>query len=852
METKEAMEKSSKSILGPLQSDLLGQGLIETALRHKWLILSTSICFLMLAGLYLLKATPIFRSTARLYVEQSGPKIISDYEGVMTKSKNYLNTQCELIKSTPIVAAVANDDHARNFQTFKDVDNIVGYLKKNLDVTVGRKDDIMAISFDSPHSEEAANIVNSVVDSYVSYHTSRKRSTVSEVLRILQKEKVKRDKELSEKFQQMLDFTRNNGVVAFNETGGNVALQRLAKLSEALTEAQLTTINARADYETAKILADEPDRLRQFMLADADSARGFMPEAEQTQLNSQLKQLQLQLKDARYNFTEEHPLVKEIRGKIEDIRQRLSEYNDRCAETYIDVMEQRLATAKQRENELKLSFQKQHKVAQDLGVTAAEYSILQADLKRTERLCEILDNRIKELNVTEDAGALNICVLEVARPSPYPAKPQKARAMGVALLLGLIAGMGLAICRDWMDYTLRSSDEIAAILAEPILGVIPSMGEEQVLVAQSQKLWRKIRSLTVEALKMINVDLQSFVRTKAGSSSGESDATKRITFGSKIRKTGRDFREIWGQFSSVLREFLFFVKKGHTPSRSYTRRRTGQETAEEAEAFRKSVNTKGQTVLIEPWSVAAEAFRTVRTSVFFNVPKDKAKTIVITSPAPGDGKSTLVSNLGIAMAQAGQRTIIIDADFRKPMQHNIFRVNEERGLSHVFAGQIALNEAIRKGPVEGLDVLICGQEVQNPSEILNSDAFFEALTQLRKQYDRIIIDSPPVGAVADGQILGAICDVVLLVIKAEKSTKRLSLQAKTSLANVGANLLGIVVNDVPRRSGRYGYYSGYKYKGYYGYYGRRPAGERQKTESAEAPVTSKNQDDEQAKEKLMI
>jgi Mrp family chromosome partitioning ATPase len=112
-----------------------------------------------------------------------------------------------------------------------------------------------------------------------------------------------------------------------------------------------------------------------------------------------------------------------------------------------------------------------------------------------------------------------------------------------------------------------------------------------------------------------------------------------------------------------------------------------------------------------------------------------------------------------------------------------------------------------------------------------------------------------VGAVADSQILGAICDVVLLVIKAEKSTKRLSLQAKASLNNVGANLLGIVVNDVPRRSGRYGYYSGYKYRGYYGYYrgyyGRREAREKHKSESA-AVTTSKKHDSEEVKEKLTV
>ena len=137
-----------------------------------------------------MKATPIYTSTARLYVEQSGPKIITEYEGVMTGSKNYLYTQSELIKSTPIVAGVVDDAQIRGFKTFTGVDNPVGYIKKNLNVTVGKKDDIIAVSFDCPYPAEAAQIVNAVVESYVRYHSTRKRSTVAEVLKILQKEKI--------------------------------------------------------------------------------------------------------------------------------------------------------------------------------------------------------------------------------------------------------------------------------------------------------------------------------------------------------------------------------------------------------------------------------------------------------------------------------------------------------------------------------------------------------------------------------------------------------------------------------------------------------------------------------------
>lgn len=118
--------------------------------------------------------------------------------------------------------------------------------------------------------------------------------------------------------------------------------------------------------------------------------------------------------------------------------------------------------------------------------------------------------------------------------------------------------------------------------------------------------------------------------------------------------------------------------------------------------------------------------------------------------------------------------------------------------------------------------MTCGPEVPNPSEILNSDTFVQTINeQLLPRYDRIIVDSPPVGLVADSQILAAICDVTLLVLRAEKSRRKSSRHACSALQSVGAQLPGIIVNDVPRRRGRYGYYSryGYRYRSGYGHYG---------------------------------
>ncbi len=248
--------------------------------------------------------------------------------------------------------------------------------------------------------------------------------------------------------------------------------------------------------------------------------------------------------------------------------------------------------------------------------------------------------------------------------------------------------------------------------------------------------------------------------------------------------------------------------------------------------------SRGQKVHLESMSDVAEAFRTLRTVVYFSVPDNKAKTILLTSPHQGEGKSTTASGLAIAMAKAGRRTLMIDGDLRKPTLHRIFELNDQVGLSSVMAGRETLEKAIQRTAVEGLDVLPCGPIPANPSEILNSKAFAEVLQKLASRYDHIVIDSPPVLPVTDARILGATCDVTLLVLRANKSTRRMSEYAAEAMLGVGARVLGVVVNDVPR-SKRSGYNGGYGY-GNYGY-GKR------NYEIASAPSTSHQQADSSQK-----
>lgn len=227
---------------------------------------------------------------------------------------------------------------------------------------------------------------------------------------------------------------------------------------------------------------------------------------------------------------------------------------------------------------------------------------------------------------------------------------------------------------------------------------------------------------------------------------------------------------------------------------------------------RRTAVARAMAVHLDPRSEVAEAYRTIRTAVYFTGQGagNRAKTLLVTSPEPGDGKTTSASNLAIAIAQTGRNILLLDADFRKPTQHKNLDVKDSVGLSSVLAGIETLDRAIQRTGVEGLDILPCGPIPENPSEILNSQEFGELIDRLALKYDHILFDSPPCNLVTDARILGAVCDASILVLRAEKSTRKAAEHARNALLSVGANVLGVIVNDVPRGKG-YEVYGGTYY-----------------------------------------
>jgi capsular exopolysaccharide synthesis family protein len=228
-------------------------------------------------------------------------------------------------------------------------------------------------------------------------------------------------------------------------------------------------------------------------------------------------------------------------------------------------------------------------------------------------------------------------------------------------------------------------------------------------------------------------------------------------------------------------------------------------------------------VFLDPKSVAAECCRSIRTNILFMSPDNPPRTIVVTSPSPQEGKTTTAINLGVTMAEAGGRVLIVDTDMRRPRLHRSFGVPNQTGISSVIVSKATLEEAIKRTDVPNLDVLPCGPVPPNPSELLHTDRFKAVLADCARLYDRIILDSPPTSAVTDPAVLGNLADGVVMVIKAGETTRDSGAHARRQLTSAKARLLGVIVNAIDFSNPAYGY--DYYYRNYYRYgytYGNGP------------------------------
>ena len=493
---------------------------------------------------------------------------------------------------------------------------------------------------------------------------------------------------------------------------------RLAGLNRERIDAKLRRIQFQAQFEVAQHALEDgttdTQAADEFLLSLTDARS----DPATTDLREKLLEAEKAAAALGDLYGSDHPQSKAARAKVDLLRGKLRE----AVPQIVGALAAQVEMLENQEEQLEEEYASQKEEALQLRRDAQRYSRLQKDVARQEKLFDALVEQLGKAdlsrNYDETAERTNVEIIEWAEVPTQPVRPRKAQILALALVAGLLFGVGLALFFEHLDDTIKTPEDLERV-GVPILGFVPDM----------------------------HVD------------------------------------------AGDVEEF----------------------------AYRAKIS------VLDGRSPITEAYRSIRTSLFFSAAADQTKAVVITSGDAGDGKTTTASNLALIIAQSGKRVLLIDADMRKPMLHKIFELEPEVGLSNVLVGQNSLDDALRTvtlGDEDSvrIDVLFAGpKKPPNPAELLDSDRMRQLLSEVRQRYDRIIVDTPPVLIVADAAILSSLGDGVILVVKSEKNARSLAERARALLADVKARLLGGIVNDVQESVLHY-HYSGYYYHGYSRYY----------------------------------
>ena len=210
-----------------------------------------------------------------------------------------------------------------------------------------------------------------------------------------------------------------------------------------------------------------------------------------------------------------------------------------------------------------------------------------------------------------------------------------------------------------------------------------------------------------------------------------------------------------------------------------------------------------------PKSIISEDIRTVRTNLEFSLSDCKDKIFMVTSSVPSEGKTFISSNLSVALSKNDYKVLLIDCDLRCGRLHSLFNINNKSGLSNLISSydkKTDIDKYITNTKIKGLSVISRGTVPPNPSELLSSNKFINILEKLKKEYDYVILDSPPVNGLPDALILSKLAEKVVIVSKYGSTNIDALEDTKKALLNVDANIAGVVLNQIPKSNTKYGYY----------------------------------------------
>jgi len=438
----------------------------------------------------------------------------------------------------------------------------------------------------------------------------------------------------------------------------------------------------------------------------------------------------------------EYPEMRRLKSELDSATEALQNETQNLIRTAYNEYQ----TALSKEQSLQRLLDKEKTEAYKAKSDSVLYNSLSIELENRKALLESLSKRMSETDVSSrlrGLEALNVWIVDRANLPLKPAFPNKQRNILMGFLVGLAGGLGLALGLEYLNHTVKTSKDVANSVGVLTLGAIPAFEAE--------------------------------ARPKGPK--GELAKIKAMFLGKSKKKEGKAPRTKREKSAGLLESSVLPTE----PS------------------YRRAQNLKIELIALrEPQSIQAESYRSIRTTLLVSFPPGKIKTMLFTSPLAEEGKSSTISNLGITLAEANKRVCIVDSDLRKPKQARIFGANSSSGpgLSRYLSSHIEPADIVKPTSVANLYLVTSGPLPANPIEILTSEKMDNLVAFLKRNFDFVLFDTPPVLAVSDALAMGPMADAIIMVARSRHTPIQAIKQAKQKLDAHKLRCLGVIINGV--------------------------------------------------------
>ena len=714
--------------------------------KRRAIVLTCFLVSLAIAVLYNYTTRPVYQATTQILIDRDTPDVLPNKELVelVQGGMDYYQTQYQLLKSRTLAERAVE---RLNLQTHPELATgpmlnpwerlralaglppsavmdpsgmrlspAAAAFRSRIQIEPVTGSRLVNLHFRAYHPQVAADAVNALAQLYMEQALELRFTVSAEATGWLSDRVKQQHAKLLAAEQALQQYRENEGLVAQEAREGLVD-QKLGTLNGAVLEARTDRIAKETVYNQIASLG--PGQIDSFPLVLGSGAVQA--------LKSELSLLQKEEALLAESLGDRHPEMVRVRGQIRTTQDKIRGEMRNVAR----AAESEYRTALAREARLQASLDSVKNEAQAANRKSIEYVGLQREVDTNRQLYQDLLTKTKQTGLETELKTTNIRVVERAEAPRKPVAPRKARSYQVAVLLGLLVGIGLALGFEHMDNTFKTPEDVREQLQLPFLGMVPDVG---------------------------------------------------------LKPTG--------------------------PS------------------------TRGPQLIKSPNSAVADAYRVLRTNLIFSSPPDGTGRVILMSSAnPAEGKTTTLANLAVALAQNGAKVLAVDADLRRPTLYQHFGVIKIPGLTDLIVGKSAASQAIHSTKIEGLQLLPCGYLPPNPAELLGSPMMKQIIEALRAHYEWVLIDAPPLLAMADAPVLCPLVDGVVLVIAAESASKPAVARAVDQVQSVGGKIAGLVLNKVnlERNSYYYSQYYGEYYRSYYAESAAKSGGEAGARKPASRP-----------------